>query len=430
MMKHAVDSSLIPKSTHSMRRFMRHLSCAVVLLAATSARGADFPRFEPQEIDRHVGNVCYALTTADVNADGKPDIVAVTEDAVVWFESPSWKKHEVIKGQTARDNVCLQARDIDGDGRVDFALGAGWQPANTNKASTLQWLGRDKSGAWQRHEIAYEEPTLHRIRWGDVLGSGSSQLIVAPLQGKGTKGPIWGNGSPVRVQVFRVPSDPVTASWPSEVADDSLHTIHNLQVVDVDGDGRNDVLLAAWEGVFVLRRDATGKWSKTKLGTGNQESSPSKGASEIKLGRLKDGRRYIATIEPWHGFQVVVYTPPSTEKSGELWERQVVDEPTQWGHAVWCDDLDGDGDQELVIGQRDPNTKPGREPRGPGVWVYDPVSSASAGKLSFTRKIVDDGGVAVEDLLTTDFDGDGRPDIVAGGRATHNVKIYWNRPAR
>jgi hypothetical protein len=26
-----------------------------------------------------------------------------------------------------------------------------------------------------------------------------------------------------------------------------------------------------------------------------------------------------------------------------------------------------------------------------------------------------------------DLDGDGRPDIVAVGRATHNARIYWNR---
>jgi hypothetical protein len=71
------------------------------------------------------------------------------------------------------------------------------------------------------------------------------------------------------------------------------------------------------------------------------------------VGHLADGRRYLATIEPWHGFQVVVYTPPPT--TGTLWGRRVIDEPVQWGHAAWCADLDGDGDQELIIGQRDPN---------------------------------------------------------------------------
>jgi FG-GAP-like repeat len=402
------------------------LSAALIVVVTSSGRAADFPRFEPEQIDPRVGNVCYAVTTADVNGDNKVDVVAVTEDAVVWFENPSWRKHEVIRGRTARDNVCLQARDIDGDGRVDFALGAGWQPSNTGKASTLQWLGRDKDGTWQLHSIAYEEPTLHRLRWGDVLGAGGSQLVVAPLQGKGTKGPNWGEGAGVRVQVLRVPADPTTSAWPSELADDSLHTIHNLQIVDVDGDGRDEILLAAWEGVFVLSRAADGRWSKTRLGTGNQASSPSKGSSEIKLGRLKGGRRYIATVEPWHGFQVVVYTSPL--KPGGLWERQVIDEPVQWGHAVWCDDLDGDGDQEIVIGQRDPNAQPNRGIRGPGVWVYAP--EPSSGKLEFTKKIIDDGGVAVEDLVTADLNGDGRPDIIAGGRATHNVKIYWNRAAK
>ncbi len=36
--------------------------------------------------------------------------------------------------------------------------------------------------------------------------------------------------------------------------------------------------------------------------------------------------------------------------------------------------------------------------------------------------------MACEDALAADLDGDGRSDIIAGVRATHNVKIYWNRP--
>ena len=40
--------------------------------------------------------------------------------------------------------------------------------------------------------------------------------------------------------------------------------------------------------------------------------------------------------------------------------------------------------------------------------------------------MVDDGGMATEDLAVADLDGDGRPETVAAGRATGNVKIYWN----
>ena len=131
----------------------------------------------------------------------------------------------------------------------------------------------------------------------------------------------------------------------------------------------------------------------------------------------------MATIEPWHGFQVVVYTPP---KSGDgPWDRRVIDEPVAWGHAVWCADLDGDGSDELIVGQRDPNKEPTTAPRGPGVRAY--VARPGTDPLAFDRHVIDDGGVATEDLIAADLDGDGRPEIVAGGRATHNVKVYWNR---
>jgi hypothetical protein len=411
------------------------LTGLAVWYAAAPAPAADFPSFKAQEIDPHAGNVVYAVTVADVDGNEKPDVVAVTEDAVVWYENPGWSRHDIIRKATAPDNVCIQPHDIDGDGRVDFALGARWQPSDTKGASTLQWLGRDGEGRWQLHPIRYDEPTLHRLRWGSVKGQGAGkkQLVVAPLQGRGTRGPNWGTGEGARVLVFDVPAKPSEAEWPSEVADRSLHTIHNLQLIDLNGDGRDEIVLAAWEGVFVLERNVAGRWTRTQIGRGNQESRPFKGSSEVKVGRLQGGGSYIATIEPWHGYQVVVYTLPadrgsaSPEGAAPLWSRTVIAEPLQWGHAVWCANLDGDGDEELIIGQRDPNKPETSAPRGPGVFVFDPKPGAQPGTLTFERHTIDDGGVACEDAMAADLDGDGRIDIVAGGRSTHNVKIYWNR---
>jgi len=53
---------------------MRHpiLLCVTSLGLVLPAAAAEFPKFQAQEIDPHVGNVCYAVTVADVNADGKP----------------------------------------------------------------------------------------------------------------------------------------------------------------------------------------------------------------------------------------------------------------------------------------------------------------------------------------------------------------------
>jgi hypothetical protein len=86
---------------------------------------------------------------------------------------------------------------------------------------------------------------------------------------------------------------------------------------------------------------------------------------------------------------------------------------------VSCTNLDGDADDELVIGVRDNLSDTVKC----GVRIYDPVDAA-AGK--WQRQLVDPGSVAVEDLAAGDLNGDGQADVVAVGRATHNVKIYWN----
>jgi hypothetical protein len=225
----------------------------------------------------------------------------------------------------------------------------------------------------------------------------------------------------VRVLAFEVPDPPTSPDWPATVLSDSLHTVHNVWLANLDETPGLEVLLAAWEGVFAVERRGEG-WHTRKLGTGNQTATPFKGASEIKLGLRADGSRYLATIEPWHGTQVVVYTP--TAEDERAWIRQVIAEPVQWGHAVWTANLDGDGHDELVIGQRDPNPE-GATPRGPGVYVFDPVPGSNP--MRFQRHALDEGGMACEDAMAADLDGDGRLDVIAGGRATHNVVIYWNR---
>src|SRR5690606_31258977 len=101
----------------------------------------------------------------------------------------------------------------------------------------------------------------------------------------------------------------------------------------------------------------------------------------------------------------------------------VLDEDLKWGHAVDCANLDDDADEELVIGVRD--NKSDTAPRG--IRIFDP-QDALAGKWS--RTLIDSGAVAVEDAATADLNADGRTDIIAVGRATHNVKIYFNETGK
>jgi hypothetical protein len=129
----------------------------------------------------------------------------------------------------------------------------------------------------------------------------------------------------------------------------------------------------------------------------------------VKLGRV-GGRRVLATVEPWHGAGVAVYveTPGAA-----TWAKTTIENALNQGHALGWADFDGNGDDELAVGWR-----AGK----PGVALYL-VDRDGALK---SKVFVDDGGMDCEDLIVGDFNGDKKPDIVASGRATRNIKIYWN----
>jgi hypothetical protein len=422
---------------------IRRVLPLLILLLLTPLTHADepkkaavFPSFEMQEIAKDLG-VGYAVLLVDVNGDGKKDIVVVDQKRVVWYENPTWKRRIIIENQTKPDNVCIAAYDIDGDGQIDFALGADWRPFDTKAGGTIQWLkrGRTLDEKWTVYPIG-EEPTVHRMRFAYIdelpgrgrrgresTAGGKPHLIVVPLMGRnGTKEGNWTDGSPVRILAYKIPKDPTKDRWVPEVLDESLHVVHNFFYVPWSFFGKGPILLtASYEGVSGLNRK-DGKYTLVRIGAGNQDSpNGPRGASEIKRANLTSQLQFIATIEPWHGHQVVVYPRPEDPEK-QLMDRHVVDESLKWGHAVWCADLDGDGKDELIIGVRDDKSdKPGERR---GVRLYKALDDKGT---KWARHILDDGGIAVEDLAAADLDGDGRIDIVAVGRQTHNIRIYWNK---
>jgi outer membrane protein assembly factor BamB len=372
------------------------------------------PRFDHVTIDPNI-SIGYGLAIADINGDRRPDIVLCDKSEIAWYRNPTWEKFVIARNLTPLDHVCVAAADIDGDGLAEIAVGAGWNPGDTRNSGALFFLQppADRTQPWTPVPLPHD-PTIHRIRWTRDA-RGRIGLLSAPLHGPGNH-PGTGEGEGVRIQHYFPPATP-DAAWTTRVLNQSWHKTHNIDPVQWDSDDADEILVAAKEGIFLVDPDrSTGLVEGRQLG-----SDENGGFGEVRAGRLADGKRFIAGISPMHGNQLVLLTSPGNDT--DPWIRRVLDDSLIDGHALGCADFLGIGRDQIVAGWRAMN-RPGVKV---GLRLYTPMDATAR---EWRTTLIDDNEMACEDLQIADLDGDGRPDIIAAGRATRNLKIYWNRPGR
>lgn len=368
------------------------------------------PPFEKHVIDSEFANG-YQVSTADLDRDGDLDVIALSTQPsqLVWYRNPDWARFSI--SSVTQRNIDAAPHDVDGDGDVDLAVASEFDLGDSNGGGLLQWLENPGNPAttheWAIHPID-AVPTSHRVRWADVDGDGPKELVNLPIIGVGAAPPDYVAG--VQFRAYRVPVNPTTEAWVPVPLDNSLSMAHGLLVASWGDGSGSDLFTASFDGVHRYQWKV-GEVVKKRLGAGNRGARPAQGSSEVGIGRLGKGEtRFVATIEPWHGNEVVVYA--GNDGDPLPWPRTVIDATLVDGHALVCLDVDGDETDEIIAGGRGGSHE---------VLLF----RWSAG--AWQRYVLDSTGVALAGLTIADLNGDGQPDLVATGTLTHDVVWYENR---
>jgi hypothetical protein len=254
------------------------------------------------------------------------------------------------------------------------------------------------------------------MRWVRA-GLNKFVLVVAPLHGRGN---IDGNGQGVRLLAYVPPAKPEIEPWNTTVLDDQLHVTHNFDVASTESHGEKvseEIFYLGKEGALRITNQ-NDHWVKKLL-------PDVQGGGEIRMGRLSRNVSFLATVEPFHGDKLVVYE----YLKGDLLQsprRQVIDENLAQGHGLATGDFQGIGSDQIVVGWRNPNAE-GKVGIKIFRWNSDADGKSELPTGHWHGSWLDENGIACEDLQSADLDADGDLDIVASGRSTHNLKIYWNQ---
>ena len=346
----------------------------------------------------------YAVAVADFNNDGLLDIMAnsLGVPQLAWHENPTWERHVIVDDVASLVNLAIA--DIDGDGipEVAYQTQFAMVPANSEG---LNWIARsqgDPEGKWMAEQID-GVPTSHHVTWADLDGDGALELVNALLLGAESRAPTYDQDD---ASVFWYGQN----GWKrGTVSTEIPGIIHRVRTVRWDEGDRDQILVASFEGIGLYRATGTGDamtFEKELITSGHDsEPAPRLGSSDVRIG-TSSGKRVIASVEPWHGNEVVVYT----DQNG-TWQRRVIFDKIGSGHEVEMLDLNGDGRADIIANDRSSVSE--RTPDGtPGVHVFFSPDDPATGEWIYSRIESEFG---MNGCVGGDMNGDDRPDIVCAG---------------
>jgi hypothetical protein len=382
----------------------------IVLLIVPVSLFAQTPGNEVKFKKTHIWDEFYTegSTIADINKDGKPDIVAGAR----WFEAPEWKAHDIWKHKKFdytkgyADSFLNFATDVNEDGWVDMIL-------FDFPGKEVYWL-ENPAGAdvlWKRNLI-------------DSVASNESPMMV-DIDSNGKQDLVFGNEKTGQMNWWSHSVKSKKVTWKrNAISEPSAKGIgmfsHGLGWGDLNGDGLKDVMIIGgwWEAPKDMKaspwkfHEATLGYPCSQMLTYDFDGD---GDADVVSGSAHNYGLW------WHE-QV-------KENNSASFKRHVIDSTFSELHSVVLKDVNRDGLPDLITGKRFFSHQ-GHGPGGmePAVVYWFELLKDGKGKPVWVRHLIDDNSGIAINFEAEDINKDGLLDFVV---ANKNGVFYFEQiPAK
>jgi hypothetical protein len=390
------------------------------LLAAAPAREIAF-----EKITLTSEYWCDGINAADFNRDGHVDVVA----GPFWYAGPDLKTRHAFYDPVPQpleanptNSMFSFPYDFNGDGWTDvLVLGR----VLFHEAAWYQNPGKDgltqADARWKKHFVSrrvFGESPLFE----DVDGDGKPEIVSISGETANDKIKQWGWYAPDW-------SD-ATKPWrfvPITEQGEFNHYYHGEGVGDINGDGRIDLVLnEGWWEQPAKGAPAGTLWKKHPFVFSKDRG----GAQMIVIDVNGDGRNDVVTAMNAHGWGLSWFEQLRAPNGTVTFEEHRImgtrEEETKFGvafsqpHAVTTADLNGDGLPDIVTGKR----RWAHGPKGDVEPMATPVNYAflvrrdktAAGGANFEPKLIDDNSALGTQVVATDMNKDGVPDVLTASK--------------